>query len=209
MKKLFFQLRYNYFLFKRKIDRRTLKNKDFTLFANDCWGGELYKYFDLEYNTPFIGLYVMAPCYLKFLKNPDYYLNLELSFTKESKYDEVELTRSNHPIKFPVGILGDIEIQFMHYKTEEEAALKWNRRKMRINRDNLFVKFDGSKDAATDSLIKDFDNLPYRKICIVNKSFPKIPSALKIPNWESDGAKMFLKTMKVFNIKNWLNNIKK
>lgn len=199
-------LKQQFFLLKRKIDRFTLRNKDFTLFSNDCWGGELYQYFGLEYNTPFIGLYVMAPCYIKFLKNPDYYLNLELTFTQISKYPAVEEARSNFKNSFPVGVLDDIEIQFMHYNIEKEALLKWNRRKKRINWDNIYVKFDGGKDAATNELIEEFDQLPYRKLCLVPEPYTTISSAVYVPNWESDGAKMFPKTMKVFKIKKWLNN---
>lgn len=198
-------LKQQFFLLKRKIDRITLRNKDFTLFSNDCWGGELYHYFGLEYNTPFIGLYVMAPCYIKFLKNPDYYLNLELTFTKISKYPEVEEARSNFKNSFPVGVLEDVEIQFMHYNSEAEAVLKWNRRKQRINWDNIHVKFDGGKDGASNELIEEFDQLPYRKICLVSEPYTAISSAVYVPNWETDGAKMFPKTMRVFNIKKWLN----
>lgn len=207
MKSIISKLKHQYFLAKRKSDRILLKNKDFTLFSNDCWGGELYQYFGLEYNTPFIGLYVMAPCYIQFLKNPYYYLSLDLSFVQVSKYQEVELTRSKKVNRFPVGILDDIEIQFMHYSSEEEALEKWNRRKQRINKKNLFVKFDGSKDAATYHLVKEFDSLPYRKICILSKPIPEVSSAVYVSDWESDGAKMFYKTLQVFSIRKWLNQV--
>lgn len=198
-------LRQRVFILKRKWDRKTLRKPGFTVIANDCWGGELYHYFNLPYNTPFVGLYLMAPCFIRFLKNPDYYLSLELSFRQTSTYAEVEQTRAKHPIKFPVGVLDDIEIQFMHYKTEEEARQKWNRRKQRMNKNRIFVKFDGSKDGANDALIDEFDRLPYAKICLVNKPYPLASSAVFVPDWEQDGAKMFAKTMRVFNVKKWLN----
>jgi uncharacterized protein (DUF1919 family) len=207
MKSIISKLRHQYFLAKRKLDRLFLRNKDFSLFSNDCWGGELYQYFDLAYSTPFVGLYVMAPCYLKLLKNPKQYLGLSLSFAKVSKYEEVELTREKGTHKFPVGVLDDIEIQFMHYKSEEEAKSKWERRVSRINWDNIFVKIDGSKDCATYNLMKDFDSLSYSKICIVKDPQPSILSAVLVKDWENDGAKMFYKTNKVFSIRKWLNHL--
>ena len=207
MRILLARLKHQFFLLKRNIDRKTLRNKDFTLISNDCWGGELYQYFDLAYSTPFVGLYVMAPCYLKLLKNPKYYLGLSLSFAKVSKYEEVELTREKGAHKFPVGVLDDIEIQFMHYKSEEEAKAKWERRVNRINWDNIFVKIDGSKDYATFNLMQDFDSLTYPKICIVKDPQPSILSAIFVKDWESDGAKMFYKTNKDFSIRKWLNHL--
>ena len=38
----------------------------------------------------------------------------------------------------PIGILDDIEVIFLHYKSEDEAYQKWNRRKERIVWDNIF-----------------------------------------------------------------------
>jgi uncharacterized protein HI_1244 len=56
---------------------------------------------------------------------------------------------------------------FLHYKSEQEAYEKWNRRKARINWDNLIVKFC-DQDRATEEHIKAFDKLPYRnKLCFV------------------------------------------
>ena len=61
-----------------------------TIFSNDCWGGECYKFLNRKYASPFVGTYLMAPCYLKFLQNPTHYLNQELIFLNTSKYDDVE-----------------------------------------------------------------------------------------------------------------------
>lgn len=41
-----------------------------------------------------------------------------------------------------IGKLDDIEVVFLHYKSEEEAYQKWNRRKKRINYNNLIFKFN-------------------------------------------------------------------
>ncbi|HRS53675.1 MAG TPA: DUF1919 domain-containing protein [Bacteroidales bacterium] len=191
----------------QKYNKWRLKNTNFTIFSNDCWGAEVYHYFNLAYNTPFIGLYLMAPCYIKFLKKPEYYLSKELYFTDTSKYEQVENSKKIKSKNFPTGVIDDIEIQFLHYESKEEAYQKWNRRKQRINFDNLFIKFDGNKDGANIQLIEEFDQLPYKnKICISNIKINNIQSLIYCPDWEKDGAIMFKKSIKYFNLIKWLNN---
>lgn len=41
----------------------------------------------------------------------------------------------------PIGLIDDVEVVFLHYKTFDEAVEKWNRRKSRINWDNLYNVF--------------------------------------------------------------------
>jgi uncharacterized protein (DUF1919 family) len=178
-----------------------------TVFSNDCWGGELYKFLDIEYSSPFIGTYLMAPDYIRFLKKPLFYLEKEIEFVKYSKYEEVEEARNKFRYRFPVGKIEDIEIQFMHYETQEEARIKWDKRKQRINWQNLIVKFDGSKDLASDKLIHEFDQLSFKKkLVLTNVSKENITSNVFVPDWELDGAKMFLKSIREFNIFQFLKS---
>jgi len=195
-----------WFTLIQRYNRWKLKNNKFTIFANDCWGSEAYHYFDLAYNTPLVGLYFMAPCYIKFLKDPKFYLSQDPIFTYHSKYSSVEDLRKRREDCFPTAQIADIEIQFLHYKDEKEALEKWTRRKERIYFNNLFVKFDGSKDEADDEIIRTFDNLPYKnKICISNRHIDNIKSLVYCPSWQKDGALMFAQSIKYFNLTDWLN----
>lgn len=187
------------------LNKKRLKNNSFCIISNDCWGGELYAYFDVKYNTPFIGLYLMAPCYIKLLQNFEDYMQLDLNFIEKSKYEDVNAYKLNK--QFPTATLGDIEIQFLHYKSNEEAKEKWTRRKERMNFDRLFFKFDGQKDLANLSLMKEFDDLPFKnKICISQTKTSEVKSNVFCPNWEQDGAKMFTKSIQFFSITKWLNS---
>ena len=78
---------------------------------------------------------------MRFVSQLKYYMSLELSMipATESKHYDMLVKRNQLPC--PVGKLGDIEVVFLHYKTEEEAKEKWERRKKRINWDNLYIKF--------------------------------------------------------------------
>lgn len=43
------------------INKIGLKNKCFTIISNNCWGGFVYQKFNLQYRTPFVGLFIFAP----------------------------------------------------------------------------------------------------------------------------------------------------
>lgn len=57
-----------------------LKDTSFSIVSDDCWGGFIYKRYDLEYNTPFMWLYILDQDYLKLLGNLDFYLHHKLEF---------------------------------------------------------------------------------------------------------------------------------
>lgn len=91
-----------------------LSNKNFVIISNNCWGGSLYRWYNRSYNSPFVGLFLYGPCYIKLLSNFDSYIKKELNFIKTSSYKDRKKD-------YPVALLGDIEIHFTHYKSEEKA----------------------------------------------------------------------------------------
>ena len=42
-----------------------------TIISNNCWGGFVYQKFNLQYRTPFVGLFIFAPDYIELLENFD------------------------------------------------------------------------------------------------------------------------------------------
>lgn len=190
----------------RILNRQRLRNKTFSIISNDCWGAEVYKHLNLPFNTPFIGLMLSAPCYLKLVANLRHYLAQPLEFQAQSKYDNInELSaRWAHPI--PIATLGgDVEIQFLHYHSEEEARDKWNRRVQRINWDNIFIKFDAGKDRGTPELAKEFDQLLLPKVTLLRESQAGITSAVVIPAYTEDGLLQFERSLPYFDLVGWLN----
>lgn len=145
----------------RKELRKKLSNKDFTLISNNCWGGGIYEDLGLPYTTPTVGLFFHGPCYLSFLEGLKFYLQETIVFIAESKYEIANSKRQDNQDFYPIGLLGDIEIHFLHYHSKEEALEKWNRRKVRINFDNIFVEL-GQNELVDYKLMKRFDNLPYK-----------------------------------------------
>jgi uncharacterized protein (DUF1919 family) len=186
-----------------------LRDKPFVIISNNCWGYELYHSTGREYNTPFIGLFLYPECYIKLLKNFDSLIYSELRFASKSKYFDQEKN-------YPIGILGDtIEIHFLHYSSTEEAQNKWNRRLERMqqainNNVPLYVKLCDS-EACTPGHLTEFHSLAFpNKISIGLQEFPSIhhfhvPSLIeKKKKALIDGAKLFNKRYKYFDITEWI-----
>lgn len=147
-----------------------LKDPNFTIISNNCWGGHVYRYFATEYLSPTVGLYFYASDYIRFITNLKYYMSLDLVVTdvEHSKHRE-DLKKNNKHC--PIGILDDVEIVFLHYKTKEEAYKKWNRRRERMNWNHIVYKMSEMNQCTAEDL-KAFDALPLEpKFCFVSKDY--------------------------------------
>ena len=151
---------------------------NFTILSNNCWGAHVYRYFGVPYNSPTVGLYIWPDSYLKFLKNLDYYLAQELRFInyKESPHKDVLIERGE--TEKPIGMLDDVEIVFLHYKSPEEAKEKWNRRAARMDKEHLLVKCS-MQNGMTEEQVREFDHLEYKhKMVFVPRPMPEVKSAV-------------------------------
>ena len=156
---MIFHIPYN---IRRLYNKKIIKSRDFTVISNNCWAGKIYQYLDMPYLSPTVGLYFFSDDYIRFVKNYKYYLNLDLKFISayDSKY-KTELIKGEQTNK-PIGLLDDVEIVFLHYKTQEEAYEKWNRRRNRINWENIIFKFS-KMNKCTEEHLAAFDALPYSR----------------------------------------------
>ncbi len=156
------KIKEKYIAISAPIRRKKLLKSDFTIISNNCWAGDVYRYFGLPYNTPTVGLYFWAEDYIKFLSNLKYYLKCPLTFitAEESKYKELLIEKKQ--CDKVLARLDDVEIVFLHYSTKEEAEEKWVRRAERVNFENLVVKFSRQNHFKEEDLIK-FGELPYAK----------------------------------------------
>lgn len=161
----------NYLTFSYR--RSKLKHKDFTIISNNCWGGLVYQYFGLPYNSPTVGLFIMDDDYIKFLENFDYYISQSLIFIpfEASRYHNYLTRESTAKAYYPIAQLGNIEIHFLHYHSEEEACIKWERRCRRINQNRLLIKMSQRYIHTTD-ILERFALLPFRnKLCFTEQPF--------------------------------------
>ena len=144
-----------------KKNKKRLVNKTPSLICSNCTGGFIYHWLGLKFYSPFINLYLTDYDFVKALSNWDSFLN----------FDIVEDFGTNK--SYPVGISYDgIRIHFMHYSSFAEAKLAWDRRKKRIDPQNMGVMLTNWR--GDESVIRDFEKLPFKhKVAFVNKDIPE------------------------------------
>lgn len=202
-------------VFKNQLNKKDielLKNKNFVIVSNNCWGGEIYKWYNKPYNSPFVGLFIYSPCYLKLLSNFNHYILQNLIFQKKSNY-------FNEKVNYPIAKLNDIEIHFLHYKSKQEAEEKWKRRAKRMleekNLDNYYFKTCDMYNSNQD-ILNEFHKLPYKnKVSFGIKNYASLKGKNHIKIEEVDkksknhvpnGVKLYKLTFLYFDITKWLNN---
>ena len=181
-----------------------LKDKNFIIISNNCWGYSIYNTLQRPYNTPFVGLFIPPESYLALLRNFPNCLNNSLKFIDT---DQI----------YPVAYLGDttIKIHFMHYTTSIEAQEKWSRRVARLfdslkENEDLFFKFCDSEDC-TSTHLDTFHSLPFKhKISFtvevyehehnINVSYLKDEKTKSIVN----GLQLYKNRYRCFDLVQWL-----
>ena len=134
--------------------RKRLKNDNFSIISSNCIGGFIYHRLGKQFLSPTINLYFNQKEFIKFAQNLRYYITLPLEFI-ETDFD------------FPVAKIGDITLYFLHYSNNDEAKEAWERRKTRINYDNLYlIVYD--KDGLTDDDYKAFGQINFKTIIIIS-----------------------------------------
>lgn len=156
--------------------RKRLCNTDFSLISSNCTGAIISNELGCRFNTPTVNLYIEPKDFLKFVKSLDVYLKEKLVFdpalSKERGY--------------PVAVLKDIKIYFVHYHSNQDAERKWYERFKRINYSNMFVLMS-ERDGCTHEDLEEFDQLPFKnKIVLTKRPYPEIKSSVYISGFEKN-----------------------
>ena len=193
-----------------KINNKKIKNKNLTIISNNCWGGIFYRNNNLEYLSPTLGMFFMADEYIKFIYEMKKYISAEINFIsiEDSKYCEYLKM-----IKYDglIAKILDLEICFLHYDSEVEAREKWNRRKERINWDNILFKFNDQNLCTYDNLKKFEEFEAKNKICFTAKKYPEL-NTIQIKKFEKynyvlDDIKSYKKHINMINFINRMKGI--
>ena len=92
----------------KKLWRQKLENKDFSIICSTCIGGIIYHNLGLEFLSPTINMYMNNLDFIKFACDLKHYCSQELEFIETDE-------------NFPVAMCGDIQLNFNHSKTSEDA----------------------------------------------------------------------------------------
>ena len=186
-------------LYYRKL-RKKLKNNSPTIISSDCFGGLAYHSMGLQFRSPTVNLFFSPDDFIAFVQNLQGYLDDELE----------EITDTS--VSYPVGVLDymgrKIRINFMHYKTFDQAKEKWNQRKQRIDYSNIFII--QTLPSATEERIRAFDTLPFEnKMLITGKNPINSENVCIHPvflkkNYQSG---QFLRYKSMFSLKRYMDEI--
>ena len=170
------------------IRKNQLNNTDFTIISNNCWGGSVYRRYNLPYTSPTVGLYFFADEYIKFLENLEDLIHTPLKIVDVSESKYYSILKSKGQTSVPIGILNDnVEVVFLHYKTKEEAYEKWTRRCTRVNEKNLIVKFS-EMNLCNEEHLKAFEQLNYnKKLLLLAKEHEQISDGIIIKKYTRNG----------------------
>jgi uncharacterized protein (DUF1919 family) len=194
---------------RKKQFKREIKNREFSIICNNCWAGHIYQQLGIQYKTPTVGMFFFAECYLKFIANLKENLTKEIRFVERSKYKEANfIIEQKGP--YPIGVIDDFEIQFLHYKTPEEAAKKWKERAARVDFNNLYTVFS-ERDVCTKEHLEAFERIKLpNKVCFTAHDYPELKSTVWIKDYDHQkyiGDIFTENTLidKYFNVAQWLN----
>lgn len=135
------------------------KDGGVSIISNNCWGGVACRTLGIECRSPFKNLSIDDEGdYIRLLRNFKHYMGCGLKFL-EYAHNE------NSKKEYPVMLLDDVRVHCNHDLNPEDAVEKWNRRRAKINYDNLVAEmYTEDRDVMAEFLeIKGYK----RKICFV------------------------------------------
>lgn len=137
-----------------------IRNKEFSLFCNNCFGAQILHDLNIRFNSPCVNLAFDFRDYVEFLSNLEQYLKLDIENVSEPG------------TPYPVGRFAgtDTLVKFMHFNSFEDAVQQWNKRRDRIIWDNIFVVLEVPQLPAENdtAILKRFLALPYRKAIVTS-----------------------------------------
>lgn len=156
--------------------RCRLRNKDFTIISSNCVGGVIYHDLGLKFRTPTVNLTISMSNMVRLAENLKWYMDQEL----------VRCPHLEEKVGCPVGLLGGIPVNFVHYKTFKVGKEKWDERKRRINWDRIVIIGTERGDCDYETL-RAFDSLPWpNKVVFTHVDYPEFSSAYHIHGFEDE-----------------------
>lgn len=131
-----------------------------TIISQNCLGGVLYKDFGVQFLSPTIDLGIYGEDFLKFVENLHYYL----SITPEPLSEKGHSPFSDKFI-YPLVTIDDITLHCGHYDSCAEAIECWERRKLRVNYDRIYVLANSWDMMSDPVLIERLCQSPYNTVC--------------------------------------------
>lgn len=127
-------------------------------------GGYVYHRLGLPFSSPLINIFWEKSEFAKFMENPFFFLNTDLTMIRDSDL------RAGIP---PLGQLGEgdktVQLILNHNINFAEAKEQWDRRKKKINWNNIFIKFSfESSHKEKEYFLQVFNQIRDNKVLFYN-----------------------------------------
>lgn len=163
-----------------KRNRTRLLNKTPTIICSNCTGGFLYHWLGIKFCSPFINLYMTPEDFVTALEHYEEFM--------ETDFHEIQIPG----LEYPVGRgVYDTRIHFMHYQNFTEAQTAWNRRKARVNVENMGIMLANLGGGVEQyGILERFERLPFKhKVAFTDCAYPEFKSAFQLRGYDCRNGK--------------------
>lgn len=187
---------------------KRIKNKDFTIISDNCWGANLYVQLKITYKTPTIGLGMGKHDFLNFIEN----LHADNIVTHIQQVDSSHCHPFNPKRIYPVGKTQAGLIHFLHYKNFDSAVRLFKIRYKKINWDNIFYKIDFEHKWYTEEHILRWNamklpnSIAFYSKRVKEMGLPEIHNGVYIDKWVDKTSYIVGNFQHSFNYIEWLNS---
>ena len=150
------------------------RNKNVTIISQNCIGGVIYADLNLPFQSPTINMFIEDENFVKLVEHIKYYMSLTPK-PIDDKFSDGELV-------YPKIAVGDIELCCLHYHNCEDAIKAWNRRKKRINYENIVVIANSWNLHGKEVFYQRLINTGYKTV-IFTLEKSKFPYCINLPEW--------------------------
>lgn len=172
-------------IYRFKIIRNSkkIKNNDITLISQNCLGGVIYHDFGMPLNSPTINMFIEDENFVKLVENIEHYLSITPQPVCDRYIDPIDPS-----IIYPKIRIDDIELCCLHYNDCNDAIDAWERRKARVNLNNIVVIANSWNLHDNLDLIKRVCSTKYKTVCFCDKEYGNIEGCvyLKGDFWKRD-----------------------
>ena len=141
-----------------------------SILTNNCLAGFLYHDYWMRFMSPIINMQMSPGDFLSLCSQLDFYMEVDLE--EEKAPDNTVFSElGGQRVDFPVGRLGDLTLYFQHYACFEEAREKWERRKKRLNKRQLYIILLVSH--CTGEMMYHFERLPWANKLLLYEDIEK------------------------------------
>lgn len=187
--------------------KKLLKGDIPTIFSNDCTAGRIYEALGVAPITPTINVLIYDDDYLKFCKNPEKYLKMDMV--------RGGIIRAHYPVYYKydldreTGILDDVNVVFSHNFNNDDIVFQWNQRKRFINYNKTIFIYSDYQQCGKYEFAKEFFELSQNKLYMAGNGVLCGDNMSDLLLWDTNYFFEIYQPIELhFDLIGWVNNIK-